>query len=90
MQTLEQKINRVHELLQLTQRLGSAFAATVTTEAHADALLAAAESAYANLGRDVTEATGLGCPGNWFQCPDGSCRESESDCPGGGNQSAAA
>lgn len=88
-EALERKIGLVHGLMQQTLRLGSDFAEAITTEAQADALLAAMEGAYLSLGRDFNDATGLGCPADWFQCPDGSCVEGEANCPGGGNESAA-
>jgi hypothetical protein len=87
-ETIDQKIGQVHSLLTLTLRLGSDFAQAITTEAQADALLAAVESAYLSLGQNMNEATGLGCPGDWFQCDDGSCVEGMSDCKGG-NESGA-
>lgn len=87
-ETMDRKIGEIHGLLQSTLRLGSDFAQAVTTEAQADALLAAIEGAYLSLGQNMNEATGLGCPPDWFQCDDGSCVGSASDCRGGSESAA--
>ena len=78
--TLENQKREIAGLMQRLLRLSSDLHDAVETEAQAGALLTAMESAYFSLGRDFNEATGLGCPSGWFQCPDGACVESEADC----------
>lgn len=78
--TLENLKGEATGVMQQLLSLSSDLHQAVETEAQAQALLTALESAYLSLGQDFNKATGMGCPSGWFQCPDGSCVESEADC----------
>lgn len=69
-------------LLNRISGLTRAFLSAAKTEEHQQAVVSALNSAYLSLGQEVTESTGMGCPGGWVACPNGSCVRDGEDCSG--------